>query len=55
MFPFSTFEVEDILGNYLIVIGRGDAFLLAFMALVLVAAVVRIANIPQPKPHWSRK
>jgi hypothetical protein len=55
--PFGThlFAVAELNGTYLIAIEPGAAFTLIFGFLALLATIPVLANIPQPKPIWTRR
>lgn len=47
-------KVGELLGNYVIVVDKADAVLLAIGYMILFAAIPYLANIPQPAPRWQR-
>jgi hypothetical protein len=43
----------ELWGNYVMVVDKGDAVLLAFAYLALILAIPYLANKPQPVPNWE--
>ena len=46
-------KIGELFGNYVIVVDKADAVLLAFAYLLLLMAIPYLANIKQPRPKVS--
>ena len=47
-------KIGELFGNYVIVVDKADAVLLAIAYLTLLMAIPYLANIKQPVPRWKR-
>lgn len=47
-------KIGELFGNYVIVVDKADAVLLAIAYLALFMAIPYLANLRQPTPKWER-